>query len=221
MKETRRRVVEQAREVVGNLRMASVSLVQTDHAEPESRPHTWVHDADMGGGRLQGYGVHDLDMLLEVLPPVEAVAAATEVGVTMRTSGDDELLPVTAEDAYAILLRFRGGGLGVVSLVSTARHARGDVIELHGDEGTVRLDADQRVWWGRASEELRCEGPLDNSSGEGFKRLARNFWAAIREGAAPDPSLEEGLRVQAVFDAVRVAALERRWVVPQPVTVLR
>ncbi len=221
LKETRQRLIERAREVLGRPRMVAVSLVQSDHADPWSRPRTWVHDATLGGGRLQGYGVHDLDMLLEVLPPVEAVAASTDVGVPVRTSGDDdELLPVTAEDAYAILLRFRGGGLGVVSLVSTARHGRGDVIELHGDEGTVRLDADQRVWWGRARDELRCEGPLDNSSGEAFKRLARNFWAAIREGAAPDPSIEEGLRVQAVFDAVRIAALERRWVVPEPVTVL-
>ena len=220
LKETRQRVIERAREVLGRPRMVSVSLVQSDHADPYSRPHTWVHDATMGGGRLQGYGVHDLDMVLAALPPVEAVAAATEVGVTMRTSGDDELLPVTAEDAYAILLRFRGGGLGVVSLVSTARHGRGDVIELHGDGGTVRLDADQRVWWGLGGEELRCEGPFDNSSTEAFKRLARNFWAAIRKGDPPDPSVEEGLRVQAVFDAVRIAAVERRWVRPEPVTVL-
>ena len=219
-KDTRRRVIECAREVFGRPRMVTVSLVQSDHADPHSRPYTWVHDATMGGGRLQGYGVHDFDLLLEFLPPIEAVAAATEVGVTVRTSGDDELLPVTAEDAYAVLMRFQGGGLGVVTLVATARHGRGDVIELHGDEGTVRLDADQRVWWGRASEELQSEGPLDNSSTEAFKRLARNFWAAIREGAPPDPSLEEGLRVQAVFDAIRIAAIERRWVRPEPVPAL-
>lgn len=219
LKESRQHVVDRAREVLGRLRMASVSLVQSDHADPYSRPHTWVHDATMGGGRLQGNGVHDLDMLLEILPPVEAVAAATEVGVPMRTSGDD-LLPVTAEDAYTILLRFRGGGLGMVNLVSTARHGRGDVIELHGDEGTVRLDADQRVWWGRAGEALQCERPLDNSSTEAFKRVAQKFWAAIRTGDAPDPSLEEGLRVQAVFDAVRIADTERRWVRPETVTSL-
>ncbi|MBW3556932.1 MAG: Gfo/Idh/MocA family oxidoreductase [Actinobacteria bacterium] len=220
LKETRQRLVERAHEVFGRPRMVAVSLVQSDHADPYSRPHTWVHDATMGGGRLQGYGVHDLDLLLQIVPPVEAVAAATDVGVRVRTSGNDELLPVTAEDAYGILLRFRGGGLGIVSLISTARHARPDVIELHGDEGTVRLDADQRVWWGRASEELRCDGPLDDSSSGGFKRLARNFWAAIRNGAAPDPSLEEALRVQSVFDAVRTAATERRWVRPEPVSPL-
>ena len=218
LKDARQCLLERAREVVGSLRMASVSLVQSDHAEPDSRPWTWVHDATMGGGRLQGYGVHDLDLLLELFPDVEAVAATTEVGVTMRTTGDDAMRPVTAEDTYGILLRFRGGGLGVVSLVSTARHGRGDVIEIHGEDGTARLDADQRVWWGRAGEDLQCEGPLDSSSTEAFKRVARNFWASIREGAAPDPSLEEGLRVQAVFDAVRLADVERRWVRPEPVT---
>jgi predicted dehydrogenase len=43
------------------------------------------------------------------------------------------------------------------------------------------------------------------------------LWAAIRNGAAPEPSLEEGLRVQAIFDALRTADVERRWVQPEPV----
>ncbi len=216
-KEVRQRVIDRAREVVGTPRVVSISLVQSDHADPDSRPYTWVHDASLGGGRLQGYGVHDLDLLLELFPDVEAVAAATEVGVPMRETGDGGMRRVTSEDAFSVLLRFRGGGLGIVSLVATARHARGDVIELHGDEGTVRLDADQRVWWGRKGEDLQCEGPFDASSKEAFKRVARNFWAAIREGSAPNPSLEEGLRVQAVFDAVRLADVERRWVHPEAV----
>jgi predicted dehydrogenase len=216
MKETRRRLIEHARQVVGRPRMASISLVQSDHADPFSRPYTWVHDARMGGGRLQGYGVHDIDLLVALFPDVEAVAAATEVGVTTRTSGDGTLLPVTAEDAYGLLLRFRGGGLGVISLVATARHGRGDVIELFGDEGTARLDADGRVWWGRAGEELHSEGPLSNDSIEAFTHLAGNFWGAIRHGEPADPSLEEALRVQAVFDAARIAQVERRWVHPEP-----
>ncbi|MDQ3574863.1 MAG: Gfo/Idh/MocA family oxidoreductase, partial [Actinomycetota bacterium] len=40
MKESRQRVIQRAREVVGKPRMASVSLVQDDHAEPDSRPYT-------------------------------------------------------------------------------------------------------------------------------------------------------------------------------------
>jgi predicted dehydrogenase len=217
MKQTRQRVIERAREVVGRPRMASVSLVHSDHADPDSRPYTWVHDVRLGGGRLQGYGVHDLDLVLEVFPDIAVVAAATDIGVPVRRADDGEQR-VTAEDAYVLLLRFRGGGLGVVSLVATARHGRCDVIEIYGDEGTVRLDGDRRVWWGRAGEELHSEGPFEESSIEAFKRVARNFWAAVRRGAAPEPSLQEGLRVQAIFDAVRTADIERRWIQPESVT---
>lgn len=218
LKETRRNLIEKSRDVVGLPRMVMVSLVHSDHADPESRPYTWVHDARMGGGRLQGYGIHDLDMLLEIFPEVEAVAAATEVGVPVRRAGDSEMRRVTAEDAYAVLLRFRGGGLGIVTLVATARHDRKDLVEIYGDEGTVRLDPDYRLWWGRKGEELKSEGPYSNSSPEAFKILALNFWRAVREGHPPDPSLDEGLRVQAVFDAAHTANVERRWVHPESVT---
>ncbi len=208
----RERLIQRVREVAGRPRMVSVSLVYSDHAEPDSRPFTWVQDAEMGGGRLQGYGVHDLDLLLEAFGDIEAVAVATEVGVPERADAEGVVRAVTAEDAYAILLRFAGGGLAHVSLVATAHHKRGDVIEVYGSEGTVKLDADRRIWWGRTGSELACEGPLEASSADAFARVARSFASAIRDGSPPDPSLEEALRVQAVFDAVRAADSERRWV---------
>jgi len=86
--DARERLLECVREVVGQLRMVSISLVHDDHAEPGSRPFTWVQDAAMGGGRLQGYGVHDLDLVLEAFGEVEAVAAATEVGISERADPD-------------------------------------------------------------------------------------------------------------------------------------
>ncbi len=214
----RERLIERVREVVGRPRMVSVSLVYSDHAEPGSRPFTWVQDAEMGGGRLQGYGVHDIDLLLEAFGDVEAVAVATEVGVPERADAQGDVHAVTAEDAYTILMRFAGGGLAVVSLVATARHKRGDVIEVYGSDGTVKLDADRRLWWGRAGSELACEGPLEASSRDAYARVARSFWSAIREGTPPDPSLDEALRVQAVLDAVRLADAERRWVEVRDVT---
>jgi len=217
MQQTRELLLQRVREVVGRPRMVSISLVHVDHAEPGSRPFTWVQDRGMAGGRLQGYGVHDLDLLIEAFGDVESVAAATEVGVGERKAKDGRTHAVTAEDGYAILIRFRGGGLGQVSLTSTARHARGDLLEIHGAEGTVRLDADKVLWWGRAGEELRSEGPLEASSENAFAQVARNFHASIRDGAPADPSLQEGLRVQALLDAVHKADDEQRWVVPEPV----
>ncbi|MDQ4130966.1 MAG: Gfo/Idh/MocA family oxidoreductase [Actinomycetota bacterium] len=211
MQEARERLLELVREVAGRPRFASVSLVHSDHADPDSRSFSWVEDAAMGGGRLQAYGVHDLDLLLEALGEVESVAAAADVAVPERPDGDG-MRPVTAEDGYAIVCRPREGGIAVITMVSTARHGRGDVIEVYGEQGTVCLDAERRLWWGRAGEELTCEGPLEASSKDAFRRLALAFHAAVRHGEPPDPSLEEALRVQAFFDAVHQAAAERRWV---------
>ena len=184
---------------------------------PSRGPSPGCRTPALGGGRIQGYGVHDLDLLLEAFGEVESVAAATEVGVSQRAEPDGTPRTVTAEDAYVILLRFRGGGLGHVSLTATARHKRGDVIEVHGAEGTVRLDADKRLHWGRAGEELKVEGPLEADSKQAYAQVARSFHAAIRDGGAPDPGLHEGLRVQALFDAIRRADAERRWIEPEPV----
>ena len=213
---TRQRLLERVAEVAGAPRVVSVSLVFDDHAEPDSRPFTWVQDAALGGGRIQGYGVHDLDLLLAAFGEVDSVAAGTEVGVGERRAPDGTPHEVTAEDAYVILIRFRGGGLAQISLTATARHKRGDVIEVYGADGTVILDADKRLHSGRAGEELQTEGPLKADSKAAYARAARRFQAAIRDGAAPIPSIAEGLRVQALFDAVRRADAERRWVEPEP-----
>ncbi|MDP8968681.1 MAG: Gfo/Idh/MocA family oxidoreductase [Actinomycetota bacterium] len=215
--ETRERLLQRVAEVAGAPRMVSISLVFDDHAEPGSRPFTWVQDAALGGGRLQGYGVHDLDLLLAAFAEIESIAAATEVGVGERAAPDGTPQRVTAEDAYVVVVRFRGGGLGQVNLTATARHKRGDVIEVHGAEGTVRLDADKRLHWGRAGEELQTEGPLTADSRDAYARVARNFFAAIRDGAPADPGLDEALRVQALLDAVHRADHERRWVEPEAV----
>jgi predicted dehydrogenase len=214
---TRELLLRRVAEVAGAPRMVSISLVFDDHALPESRPFTWVQDAQLGGGRLQGYGVHDLDLLLHAFGEIDCVAAATEVGVGEREAPDGTPRTVTAEDAYVILVRFRGGGLAQISLTATARHKRGDILEVCGAEGTVRLDADKRLHWARAGEEMQTEGPLAASSKDAYARVARNFFAAIRDGAAPDPSLDEALRVQALLDAVHRADRERRWVEPEPV----
>jgi predicted dehydrogenase len=215
--QTRARLLERIAEVVGTPRMVSISLVFDDHAEPGSRPFTWVQDAAMGGGRMQGYGVHDLDLLLAAFGEVEAVAAATEVGVGERTAADGSVHEVTAEDGYAILLRLRGGGLAQVSLTATARHERGDTVEVYGSQGSVLLDADKTLRWGRVGEPLQSEGPLTADSKAAYAQIARSFYAAIREGSEPQPSLLDGLRVQALFDAVRRADGERRWVEPEAV----
>ncbi|MHB8657621.1 MAG: Gfo/Idh/MocA family protein [Solirubrobacteraceae bacterium] len=207
----RARLIEVTRALLGRPRFAIISLVHEDHATPSTRRFTWAHDAAQGGGRMQAYGAHDLDLVLQALGPVQSVAAALDVQVTQRRDGASQRT-VSAEDTYALLLRLREGGLVTLSMAATAHHGRGDLIELYGDRGTVRLDSERRLWWGREGEDLRCEGPLKSDSAAAFGVVARNFHAAIRQGRPPFPSLLEGRQVQALIDAARLSARQRGWV---------
>jgi hypothetical protein len=105
----------------------------------------------LGGGWLQGYGVHDLDLLLELVQDVEAVAAATEVGVSERPLGN-------------------GGWAGCPPAPTRPLRAC-----------------------------CAVSGP-------------RSVRALHRR-----PRCEEGLRVQAIFDALRTAGVGRCWVHCEPV----
>ncbi|MBD0328459.1 MAG: hypothetical protein ICV68_18760 [Pyrinomonadaceae bacterium] len=60
---------------------------------------------------------------------MDAVVAATEVGVSQRPCGfglgdGGSMEQVSAEGAFTILLRLRGGGLATVSVVTTAWRGR-------------------------------------------------------------------------------------------------
>jgi predicted dehydrogenase len=209
--QTRDRLIAAAREVLGRPRFASISLVHSDHATTESRRFGWVHDEPLGGGRLQAYGAHDLDLALQALGPVDSVAAALDIQVPERSDGG-RLRRVTTEDSYALLLRLRSGGLAVVSLSSTAHHERADLVEMYGDRGSVRLDSQRCLWSARGGESLRREGPLTADSRASFRTVAANFCATIRDGAPAVPSIADGLRVQALIDAARRASREREWI---------
>lgn len=135
----------------------------------------------------------------------QAREMAEEAGVELGATDFDELLPVPGLEAvhvaapvatpvpFPVAAAKRGlhvmCELGVVTLVDTAR-SRSDAIEIYR-EGTVRLDGDRRVWWGRTGMELQSEGSLDESSTEAFRRVAHNFWAAVWKGAEPERSLQD------------------------------
>jgi predicted dehydrogenase len=177
----------------------------------------WRAPSGLWRARSRSAAGDDLDLLLAVLGPIESAAAAAQVQVSQRRDMGGVLRGVSAEDTYAALLRPAAGGLACVWLAATAQHPRGDQIELYGERGTVKLDDEGRVWWGLAGEELHCEGPLHSDSRAAFAQVARRFHAGIRDGAEPEPSLIDGLRVQAVMDALRTAAEQRCWVeVQQP-----
>lgn len=204
---SRQRVAELVQSIVGVPRSVVMSSVHVDHADSASRPHTWVSEAAQGGGRIQAYGVHDLDLLLQMFPRVQGLAVAVDTAVKARETSSGDLRDVTSEDAYVMVLRLSTGGLVVAALVSTARHARGDLIEVHGDSGSVVLRPDGVVGWAEKGGDWNEDGPFDDSFETAFRQVAAAFWRAVRELGPVDPSPNDAIRVHEIVEEMQVLAV--------------
>ena len=75
------------------------------------RTGTWFEDARASGGILFELASHDIDLQRAVAGPVAEVQAASAAGL-LATAADGAPL----DDAVAVLMRFAGGGLGIVAL---------------------------------------------------------------------------------------------------------
>lgn len=167
------------------------------------------------GGEVE-LGTSDFEELLP-LSGLEAVHIATPVATHAQfaIASAQRGLHIMCEKPLADSLPAASGivsairSAGVVGAVNYGRRmqeSRGRVLERAREVlGTPRMAS------------VQCDGPLEASSSDAFKRVARSFASAIREGTPAEPSLEEGLRVQALFDAVRAADVQRGWVVPEAV----
>lgn len=85
-----------------------------------------------GGGVMISQAIHTLDLMLSIAGPVESVSAMS------ATSQSHEM---EAEDFVSAGLRFASGAVGHVFATTAAYPGRGETITLHGENGSVTLEA--------------------------------------------------------------------------------
>lgn len=201
---------------IGRPRHALITVVGPGRSDP-ARPWTWWADAAQGGGLLGAQASHQIDLLRYWLGEVEAVSGATATFITERPF-EGRSRRVTSEDFTAFALRVRSGAVATVVLSVVAAHLEGPRIELWGEDGSLRLDGQERLWGARRGEEWReltepetvaAPPGMDYAPlwGLSFVRLTDHLVHAILEGrpVAPAATFEDGLAVQQVMDAVREA----------------
>ena len=141
---------------------------------------------------------------------------------------------VDVDEASSALLQFAGGALGVFETAKTCARRPCDFwVEVNGTRGTLRFEYARlnELWYGDRDEapetygmrRIRAEHPTHPHT-EGWWPIGQGvgYGASFVNQAAdllaqwPDgewsPDLETGLRVQAVCEAIEVAAAQRRWV---------
>lgn len=201
---------------IGRPRHVLITIVGSGRSDP-SRPWSWWSDAAQGGGLLGAQGSHQIDLLRYWLGDVDAVSGTTESFIEARPAGG---IPrrVTSDDFTAFALRFRSGAVAAVTLSAVAAHAEGPRIEVWGEDGSLRLDGQERLWGARRGEEWReltapetvvAPPGMDYSAlwGLSFVRLTDHLVPAILDGAPPAPAatFADGVAVQRIMDAVRAA----------------
>lgn len=165
----------------------------------------------------------------------ERPIASEMTGLSAKGSEDAPKGKVTVDDATLFLTRFENGALGSFEATRfAAGHRSTNAFEINGSLGSVKFDFERM-------NELEVYFTTDDEDVQGFRRVLATdpvhdymeaWWPpghtigfehtfihevlelsqAIAEGRKPVPSFEDGVKCQAVLEAVDKSIEERRWV---------
>ncbi|SET17824.1 Gfo/Idh/MocA family protein [Paenibacillus sp. NFR01] len=165
----------------------------------------------------------------------ERPLASTMTGLSARASADAPKGPVTVDDATLFLARFGNGALGSFEATRfAAGHRSTNAFEINGSLGSVRFDFERM-------NELDVYFTSDGEDVQGFRRVlatdpahaySEAWWPpghtigfehtfthemlelsnAVSEGRQPVPNFRDGVKCQAVLEAVERSIDERRWI---------
>jgi predicted dehydrogenase len=167
-------------------------------------------------------GVHLVDLVRWHFGEFKRLTAQAGIAHPSRTvpgggrAGD-------AEDYCAVTGELVSGALVTLVASRVARGVSQQTLEAYGTDGALQylLDRGRPRWWrgelravGKSGSFAPVKAPagLPKSAGEGdplevvgkttIAPLVKRFLAATRKGQSPSPSFEDGMRAQAVLDAV-------------------
>ena len=214
---------------LGDIRHVTIANITNGWNNPASRSKgDWWSLADQGGGRLGANGSHQVDLLRWWLGEVAWVTGTAPVRVPNRLDkARGEAWTATADDVAYFTLEMAAGAVAQVFLSGVAAHNTGNLTQIFGSKGTVKLsNDDERLWLapsGQSLEEITETDPNADLPGVNagiwnvsVVALLQELAAAIREGRQParGATFVDGLANQRVLDAVRLSGAERRLVRP-------
>jgi predicted dehydrogenase len=169
-----------------------------------TRKWNWWSDRQQYGGMLQAMTSHLIDFLLWTFGEMDSLSGRLDTFVRQRPAADGSLHEVTSDDSNAALVRFASGASGLISVSGVSRVSR-SFLEAHGSEASISIDQN-RLLAGREAGALQ---PVEVPPTEGqgpvplmvayLGQVARVFRGETSDVVA---TFEDGMRVQAVMDAI-------------------
>ena len=185
---------------------------RTEDYYKDSWHGTWNLD---GGGALMNQSIHMVDMLCDLLPPIESVQAFT------ATLGHK----IETEDTAAATLRYANGALGIIYGTTSSYPGAFRRFEITGTKGTVINVENSITVWQFADENLRDKeilakfGQIEGGGGvadpaaithENHTRNFKAFLDALETGEKFRIDGREARKAVEVILAVYKSAKEKR-----------
>jgi hypothetical protein len=163
-------------------------------------PDVWVHDSEVGGGRIIGEACHFIDLLSYIAEsPVASVAAfQMEKGVAVQ------------EDKMSIVLRFEDGSIGTVNYFGNgSKQYPKETMEIFSDGRVLRMD-NFRKTEGYGFGKFKSFKTRAQDKGHGVQFGA--FVDRVTQGGEPLISMNELVNVTLASFAAVASANEGRMV---------
>lgn len=199
-------------------------------------PWNWFGQAGQGVSALRNLGSHALHTLLFLFGAVEEVVACDEQLLHEWRFPDGSTLAPETNDFANALLRFRRGGLIALQVGWSVALTPGWRLEAFGSEGRVLTQAPT---FPTVRDTQLHVGTLDGGQGMQRIELSQNSGTSARVGLAWDvepnaayptalsmqhmvdairgagqaaPDFGQAYEVERILEAIRISALNRRWV---------
>jgi predicted dehydrogenase len=218
------------KDILDSGRLGDVTSIRYDwtiagYTGLKSRSFGWLMDEQAGGGMLGAIGSHMFDSLCWWLGDnITELTGQLSTHVPEYHSETGEVERRTADNAFNAVGRFRSGADFTASFLYGSRHSTGSKVEIYGTEGTLVMTDDNKLRIGYGSEPLH-EVDLEpgTRAPESATDIVKRYYPAFRPmvdrlydsialGQA-DPNLplfEDGVKVQAILDAIRISSKEGR-----------
>ena len=185
--------VNRAKEIIASGELGKVSVAQINAFEyfdpAENDPRRWLLDnTKSGGGPMMDFGCHRVEVLMNLLGPIDRVE-----GITSNAPFGREV-----EDTAAALLRFENGCCATITVTHASIEPR-DTLEIYGTKGSIHIPILNKgeMLIKQADKEYAESHPPDKNV---HLPLIEEFTSAIQNGARPTIDGDTGRRVAAVIE---------------------
>jgi len=191
--------VARLRELIASGEIGRPVLARAEAFEPfdppPGHPRSWLlRKAESGGGPMMDFGCHRLEVLLDLLGPIEETRGFLS-NVRFRER--------EVEDTAVAHLRFRSGAQAVLTVTHAASERR-DTLDVFGTDGSAHVavlnEGGLRIVTADGTREER-HPPHANL----HQPLVEDFVAAVRDGRDPAVTGEIGLEVSRALAAIYAA----------------